>query len=156
MLEECLCIAMRPSTRTFKCLKTPSAPGKAQAFQLSKIATFKFPPPRAKMCSNALPYSWIYHHMPLLKNNRRRLLSSLIKFVYKHANTWVVTLSMMMPSTKTQLWYWSYGRRAQWLNFWDVVFVNGFFCGYLTIGSCSGRPSSYGCTREVVKHEISG
>ena len=37
--------------------------------------------------------------MPFLKNNCRRLLSALIKFVYKHANTCLVTL-YMKPVTK--------------------------------------------------------
>lgn len=37
--------------------------------------------------------------MPFLKNNCRWFLSSLIKFVYKQANTCLVTL-YMMPVTK--------------------------------------------------------
>ena len=53
-----------------------------------------------------IPYPFVGFacQMPLLKNNLRRLLSSLlINFVYKHANTRLVTLCMMLPFTKTQL-----------------------------------------------------
>ena len=40
-------------------------------------------------CSNAPPYNRInfVFQIPLLKNNRCKLLSALIKLVYKHANT---------------------------------------------------------------------
>ena len=48
-----------------------------------------------------MPYTIVRFvcQMPFLKNNCRRLLSSLIKFVYKHANTCLVTL-YMKPVTK--------------------------------------------------------
>ena len=90
----------RRSTQDFN---IPPHPGKARAFELLKIGSFEFPPPRAKKkCSNVLPYRRICLSNAFLKNNRRRLLSSFIKLVHKHANTCLVT-HMMMPFTKTQL-----------------------------------------------------
>ena len=64
----------------------PPPPGKPRAFELLKIGSFKFPPPRAKMVFKCLIVGFVCQ-MPLLKNNRCRLLSSLTKLVYKHANT---------------------------------------------------------------------
>ena len=46
---------------------------------------------------------FVYQMPPPPKKNRRRLLSSVIKLGYKHANTCLVTLYMMMPFTKTTL-----------------------------------------------------
>ena len=78
--------------------------GKARALELLKTESLKFPPPSGQS-SVHIPYPFVGFvcQMPLLKNNLRRLLSSLINFVYKHANTRLVTLCMMLPFTKTQL-----------------------------------------------------
>ena len=43
--------------------------------------------------------------MPLFKNNRCRLLSSLIKLEYKHADTYFVTLYMMMMLLPDVIYY---------------------------------------------------
>ena len=63
----------------------PTPPGKAQAFELLKIGLFKFLPPQAK----------IVFKCPTLSSNMSvrchcLLLSSLMKFVNKHANTCLV------------------------------------------------------------------
>ena len=71
---------MRQSNRNFN---IPPPPSKARAFELFKIGSFKFLPPRAKMvfkCSTLS--SHFVCQMPLLKNNRRRFLSSVITLVY--------------------------------------------------------------------------
>ena len=46
-----------------------------------------------------MPYAIVgfESQMPLFKDSRRRLLSSLIKLLYKNGNTCLVTLYMMMP-----------------------------------------------------------
>ena len=61
----------------------PPPPRKPRAFELLKIGSFKFPPPRAKMVFKCptLPLDFVCQ-MPLLKKNRRRFLTSVIKLVY--------------------------------------------------------------------------
>ena len=72
---------MRRSNRNF--IIPPPPPGKARAFELFKIGSFKFPPPRVKMGFKCPTLSSHFVcQMPLLKNNRRRFLSSVIKLVY--------------------------------------------------------------------------
>ena len=72
-------ILMRRSNRNFNI----PLPGKARAFELFKIGSFKFPPPRAKMVFKCpiLPSHFVCQ-MPLLKKNHRRFFSSVIKLVY--------------------------------------------------------------------------
>ena len=61
----------------------PPPPGKPRAFELFKIGSFKFPPPRAKMVFKCPTLSSHFVcQIPLLKNNRRRFLSSVRKLVY--------------------------------------------------------------------------
>ena len=61
----------------------PPPPGKPRAFELFKIGLFKFPPPWAKMVFKCPTLSSHFVcQMPLLKNNRRRFLLSVIKLVY--------------------------------------------------------------------------
>ena len=70
---------MRRSNRNFNI----PLPGKARAFELFKIGSFKFPPPRAKMVFKCPTLSSHFVcQMPLLKKNHRRFLSSVIKLVY--------------------------------------------------------------------------
>ena len=72
------CGLMRPSNRNFN---IPT--GKPRAFELFKIGSFKFPPPRARMVFKCpTRSSHFVCQMPLLKNNRRRFLSSAVKPVY--------------------------------------------------------------------------
>ena len=71
---------MRRSNRNFN---IPLPPGKPRAFELLKIGSFKFPPPRVKMLFKCPTLSSHFvFQMPLLKNNRRRFLTSVIKLVY--------------------------------------------------------------------------
>ena len=82
---------------------TPPSAGKARAFELLKIGSLKFPPSRAKRVFKCPTQS-----CNLSVRGRRRLLSPFMKLVYKHANTRLVTLYMIMPFTKAKLYYWNY------------------------------------------------
>ena len=58
-------------------------PGKPRTFELLKIGLFKFLPHLAKMVFKCpIVSSDFFFQMPLLKNNRRWSLSSVIKLVY--------------------------------------------------------------------------
>ena len=72
-------LQMRRSNRNFNI----PLPGKPRTFELLKIGSFKCPPPRVKMVFKcpALSSDFVCE-MPLLKNNRRRFLSSVMKLVY--------------------------------------------------------------------------
>ena len=76
----------------------PLPPGKVRAFERLKIGCFQIPVPWGQN-SVLMPFliDGFFCQMSLLKNNRRLLLSSLIKCVYKHANTCLVIQYMTMP-----------------------------------------------------------
>lgn len=73
-------------------LPSRSKPGHLNFWKLNRSNCRSPPHPVPKQCPNTLAYCQI----PLLKNNRRQLLSSLIKLVYKHANKYFVTVYKIM------------------------------------------------------------
>ena len=80
-------------------LQHPSPPP-PRAFELLKIGSFKFPPPRAKIVFKCPTLSSIY----LSKAPPKEQSSSVpVVCTLKHANTCLVTLYMMMPFAETQL-----------------------------------------------------
>ena len=74
-------LLMRQSNRNFN--SPPPPCGKPRSFELLKIGSFEFRPPRVKMLFKCPTLSSHFLcQMPLLKNNCRRFLSFVIKLVY--------------------------------------------------------------------------